>query len=427
MSASPTPQAATRQAPATRKQPLHGVAAKAHKALSRIAGGVLLRQPVNVRFWDGSELRSRDGSGATLVVRDPVALAYWAYAPGQLGLARAWVTSKLAAQGDFEQLLSLRASLEELPLTKVDHARLALIALALAGRTALRPPPIPHSEARQRGRLHSLIRDRHAIGHHYDISNGFYRLLLGPSMVYSCAYFASPRDTLEQAQERKLEAICAKLALRPGERLLDIGCGWGSLLLHAAEHHRVRGVGVTLSEAQAELARSRVREAGVSDEIEIRIADYRQLADGPYDKIASIGMYEHVGLAQYRAYAHKVRSLLKPGGLFLNDGVARLHAAFARRPSFINRYVFPDGELHPLSALIGSVEQAGMETRQVESWREHYEHTLRCWHSNLIANREAMEAEVGAERTRVWELYTLACALGFRSGEITNYQVLAER
>jgi cyclopropane-fatty-acyl-phospholipid synthase len=408
-------------------QPPHGVAARVSRALGQIAGGVLLRQPVNVRFWDGSEFRGRDGSNPTVVVRDPAALAYLAYAPGQLGLARAWVAGTLAAQGDFEQLLSLRASLEELPLTKLDHARLALTALALAGRTALRPPTIPRSEARQRGRLHSPIRDRQSIGHHYDVSNGFYGLLLGPSMVYSCAYFASSRDTLEQAQEHKLEAICKKLALRPGERLLDIGCGWGSLLVHAVEHHGVRGVGVTLSEAQAELARSRVREAGLSDEIEIRIADYRQLADGPYDKVASIGMYEHVGLAQYRAYAHKVRSLLKPGGLFLNDGVARLYSAFSRRPSFINRYVFPDGELHPLSALIASVEQAGMEPRQVQSWREHYEQTLRCWHRNLIANRDAMEAEVGAERTRVWELYTLACALAFRSGEITNYQVLAER
>ncbi len=209
--------------------------------------------------------------------------------------------------------------------------------------------------------------------------------------------------------------------------MLDIGCGWGSLLLHAVHHHGVRGVGVTLSQAQAELARERVRQAGLSDHIEIRVTDYRRLSDGPYDRIASIGMYEHVGRSHYREYTRKVRSLLRPGGLFLNAGVARLHSSLERGPTFINRYVFPDGELHPLSALIAGLEQAALEVRALESWREDYGRTLRCWHRNLVANRAAMELEVGPERTRVWELYTLACALAFDDGEITNYQLLAER
>jgi cyclopropane-fatty-acyl-phospholipid synthase len=241
------------------------------------------------------------------------------------------------------------------------------------------------------------------------------------------ALFDSPADSLESAQERKHELICSKLALRPGERMLDIGCGWGSLLIHAARNHGARGVGVTLSGAQAELARARVREAGLSDRLEIRVADYRTLADGPYDKISSVGMYEHVGLSRYGAYARAVRSLLRPGGLFLNDGIARLFSPPRRGKTFISRYVFPDGELHPLAALIGSVEREGLEPRGVECTREQYARTLRCWHANLAAARAEAEAEIGAERARVWELYMLGSALAFDGAEITNYQLLAQR
>jgi cyclopropane-fatty-acyl-phospholipid synthase len=308
-----------------------------------------------------------------------------------------------------------------------DRVQLVWLALRLAGRRALVSPPAPASEARPRGRLHSLARDRRAVGHHYDISNRFYQLLLGPTLVYSAAVFARDDESLESAQERKLESICSSLRIGPGERLLDIGCGWGSLLLHAARHHRARGVGITLSEAQADLARRRVRECGLSDQIEIRLADYRSVTDGPFDKIASIGMYEHVGLANYGSYARKVRSLLRTGGLFLNDGIARLFSAPPRRPTFISRYVFPDGELHPLAALVGSLEQAGLEPREVSSSREHYARTLRRWYHNLQRNRVEAEAEIGPERLRVWQLYILASAVGFDDAEISNYQVLAER
>ncbi len=386
--------------------------------------------PVAIRFWDGSQLSPGDPGSTprppTIHIRDPRALAYLAYAPGQLGLARAWATGALELEGEFEPVLTLRQCLDALRLSSSEHALLALSALWLAGRSALPPPSIPQTEARQSGRLHSLSRDRGAISHHYDVSNRFYRLLLGPTMVYSCAYFESGDETLELAQEHKLEAICNKLRLAGGERLLDIGCGWGSLLVHAAQHHHVRGVGVTLSEAQAELARARVREAGLADEIEIRVVDYRLIDDGPYDKVASIGMYEHVGIDQYRVYARKVKSLLRPRGLFLNDGIARLYSTFSRRPSFFNRYIFPDGEIHPLSALIAGVENGGLEVRGVESWREHYARTLRCWHRNLAERREEIVREVGTERTRVWELYLLASGLGFSDGEITNYQLVAE-
>jgi cyclopropane-fatty-acyl-phospholipid synthase len=402
-----------------------GAAALARRAADKIGGGALLRLPLGVRFWDGSELHGYAGRElATLRLHDPSALAYLVHSPDQLGLARTWATGGLDVDGDLSDVLALRDRLSGLRLRAQDRVRLGLLALRLAGRRALLWPPPPATEARPRGRLHSLGRDRRAIGHHYDISNRFYELLLGRTLAYSAAVFARKDESLESAQERKLEEICTRLRLKPGERLLDIGCGWGSLLLHAAHHHGARGVGITLSEAQADLARRRVRESGLSDQIEIRIADYRTVADGPFDKIASIGMYEHVGLANYVGYARKVRSLLRKGGLFLNDGIARLFSAVPRRPTFISRYVFPDGELHPLAALVGSLEQAGLEPREVSSTREHYARTLRHWYQNL---RPEAAAEIGSERLRVWQLYILASAAGFDDAEISNYQVLAER
>ncbi len=405
-----------------------GAAALARRAANKIAGGAFLQLPLGVRFWDGSELHGHAGQElATLRIHDPSALAYLVHAPNQLGLARTWATGGLDVDGELKDVLALRDRLGALRLRAQDRIQLVWLALRLAGRRALISPPPPTTEARPRGRLHSLGRDRRAIGHHYDISNRFYELLLGPTLVYSAAVFGRDDEPLESAQERKLESICTRLRIHPGERLLDIGCGWGSLLLHAARHHGARGVGITLSEAQADLARRRVRESGLSDQIEIRIADYRTLTDGPFDKVASIGMYEHVGLANYPAYARKVRSLLRKGGLFLNDGIARLFSVSPRRPTFISRYVFPDGELHPLAALVGSMEQAGLEPREVSSTREHYARTLRRWYENLQRHRDEAEAEVGPERLRVWQLYILASAAGFDDAEISNYQVLAER
>jgi cyclopropane-fatty-acyl-phospholipid synthase len=259
------------------------------------------------------------------------------------------------------------------------------------------------------------------------VSHRFYELLLGPSMVYSCAYFADEEDSLEAAQERKLEVICRKLRLQPGERLLDVGCGWGSLLLHAAARHGVRGVGVTLSETQARYARERIRRAGFADRVEVRVADYREIADGPFDKIASVGMYEHVGRDELDSYVRSVRSLLSPGGLFLNHGIARLHSEPPKGDTFISRYVFPDGELHPVTDVMSAMQGTELEVRDVESLREHYPLTLRRWAANLSAHRAEAIAEVGEERERVWRLYLAACALAFEDGDITVYQVLAAR
>ncbi len=395
---------------------------------SRIGGGRIAALPIAVRFWDGSELAlSGQAPVATVLIRGPEVVARLIREPTTLGLARAWITGGLDVEGELDTLLGLRARLAGVRLSAREHAWLALVALRLAGRAAIARPPLPAHEVRPRGRRHSRTRDRAAISHHYDISNRFYELLLGPSMSYSCASFGSPDDSLEAAQERKHELICEQLQLASGERLLDIGCGWGSLLLHAVRHHGVRGVGVTLSVQQAELARRRVREAGLSDQIEIRIADYRELRDGPYDKIASIGMYEHVGAARYGLYLRQAHALLAPGGRFLNDGIARLYSSQAGRDTFITRYVFPDGELHPIAAFLTEMQNAGLEIRGVRSLREDYARTLRCWYANLERDRAQARAEVGEERVRVWETYILGSAHAFIDGEITNYHVVAER
>jgi len=405
------------------------VAPAVRDVLGSVAAGRLAELPVSLRFWDRSTLASARAGAPVVQVRDRSAVAHLLHAPGQIGLVRAWVTGALAVDDDseLEAVLRLRGEFGVLHLTPGERARLLAAAVRIAGPRVLRRPPVPAVEAHRPGRLHSLGRDRAAIRHHYDVSNAFYRLVLGPSMIYSCAYFDHPDESLEAAQERKLELICRKLRLAPGERLLDIGCGWGSLLIHAAEHHGARGVGVTLSEAQAQLARERIEAAGLSDRVEVRVSDYREVADGPFDKIASVGMYEHVGRDQLARYAHTLHRLLRPGGLFLNHGIARLHSEPPEADTFLTRYVFPDGELHPVTDVMASLQDAGLEVRDVESLREHYPPTLRRWLSNLDAHHEDAVAEVGEARAQVWRLYMLGSALGFEAGDITVYQLLGTR
>jgi cyclopropane-fatty-acyl-phospholipid synthase len=432
-------------------QPLSGVASRTRRSIATAAGSALRRVghgrltelPLAVSFWDGSCLPGQtvNGTGGertVLVATGPRALAHLLRQPGQLGLARAWIDGSLTVRGDLEHVLELRGSLPEVRLSLTDRVRLAATAALAAGPGVLRAPPIPAIEAavgrrrrlrldRDGGERHSLGRDQAAVRHHYDISNDFYRLVLGPTMVYSCAYFSSLGDTLEQAQEHKLDLICRKLQLHPGERLLDIGCGWGSLVLRAAANYGARAVGVTLSEPQAELARERVRQHGLQDRIEIRVADYRELSDGPFDKIASVGMYEHVGRAELGYYVRRATELLAPGGLFLNHGIARLHSERPTTDTFISRYVFPDGELHPVGDLIEELAAAELEVRDVESLREHYPLTLRRWLSNLQEHRDEAIRIAGPERERAWRLYMLASAQAFETGEITVYQVLSAR
>jgi cyclopropane-fatty-acyl-phospholipid synthase len=301
--------------------------------------------------------------------------------------------------------------------------------LLRAGGIGPRPTP-PVEESRLEGRLHSKERDARAVRHHYDVGNDFYRLVLGPSMVYSCAYWTHQEDptyTLEDAQRDKCELIARKLDLRPGMRLLDVGCGWGSMVIHAAREHGVRAVGVTLSPEQAELARKRVVEAGLEESVEIRIQDYRDVHDGPFDAISSIGMAEHVGAERYAEYARQLFQLLKPGGRLLNHQIVRRPGPVKRRRTFISAFVFPDGELLPLDQIVASLEFAGFEIRDVESLREHYGRTLRQWVANLQQHWDECVQLTSLGRAKVWQVYMAGSALSFEKGRIGIDQVLAVR
>lgn len=381
--------------------------------------------PAAVRFWDGSELGPGELGTATdtVVLRSRKALTYALMRPDQLGIARGWVSGEIELEGDLYRVMAAGSKLYGFDFTPREKIDALAIAVRL-GAIKIPPPKPPSVEAKVGGRLHSLRRDREAIKHHYDVSNRFYRMILGPTMVYSCAYFASPDDSLEQAQTRKLDVICQKLQLSEGERLLDIGCGWGSLMIHAAANYGVRVVGVTLSEEQAAFARQRIVDAGLADRCEVRIQDYREVADGPYDKVVSVGMFEHVGASQLDAFMEQVTSLTEPGGLALHHGICRRHREEDVPDTFIQRYVFPDGELHEVAKVIATAERAGQELRDVESLREHYALTLRRWVDNLEQNREAAIGEVGTERERVWRLYMTASALAFERGDVSIHQML---
>lgn len=357
--------------------------------------------------------------------------------PGELGLARAWVAGDLGVEGDLYAALDLVAGLlwergedargvsEALRDPEVRAAVRGL--LKMAGSPL--PPAPPREEVRRRRHLHTKRSDKRAISHHYDVGNDFYEIVLGPSMIYSCAYW-DEGGTLEDAQRDKLELISGKLDLKPGQRLLDVGCGWGSMAIHAAREHGASVVGVTLSQEQAAYARKRVADEGLTDKVEIRVQDYRDVADGPYDAISSIGMAEHVGAERYLEYAEVLYQLLKPGGRLLNHQIARRpqrdESAYSV-DEFIDAYVFPDGELAPIGTTVTQLERAGFEVRDVESIREHYALTLRRWVTNLEAQWPRAVKLSSPGRARVWRLYMAASALAFERNRIGVNQVLAVR
>jgi cyclopropane-fatty-acyl-phospholipid synthase len=384
--------------------------------------------PIAVEAYDGTRM-GRPDADATLVVRSPAALQRLLTAPGELGFARAYVEGHLDVEGDIFAALALRDHLPEVRLNRRQWVDMLRLATAAGGLRALRPLPPPPEEARLRGRRHSRARDAEAIAHHYDVSNQFYRLVLGPSLTYSCAVWHDPSISLEDAQAAKHELICRKLGLEPGMRLLDVGCGWGGMVLHAAEHHGVRAVGITVSARQADLAGKRVAEAGLADRVEIRLQDYRDVTDGPYDAISSIGMFEHVGLASLRLYLQRLHGLLRPQGRLLNHAIARPPGDRPRfaRASFIDRYVFPDGELHEIGEVVSAMQRESLEVRHVESLREHYALTLRRWVANLEAGWDEAVAEAGLARARIWRLYMAASAVNFEAARNQIHQVLAVR
>ena len=397
--------------------------------MARIIEGLLGEDlPVRVEGYDGTRL-GPSGAAATVVIRSPAALQRLLTAPGELGFARAYVEGHLDVEGDIFTALSLHDRLPTVRLDRKQWADVLRFATAAGGLRVLRPLPPPREEAHLHGRRHSRARDAAAVAHHYNVSNNFYRTVLGPSLTYSCAVFDDPSTTLEAAQSAKHELVCNKLGLQPGMRLLDVGCGWGGMVLHAAEHHGVCAVGITVSSRQADLAAKRVADAGVADRVEIRMQDYRDVRDGPYDAISSIGMFEHVGLAQLRSYFARLCDLLPEEGRLLNHAIARPPGDRPRfaRASFIDRYVFPDGELHEAGSVVSAMQGEGFELRHVESLREHYALTLRRWVTNLEANWDAAVNEAGPARARIWRLYMAGSALNFEAGRTQIYQALAVR
>ncbi|MEV7345716.1 class I SAM-dependent methyltransferase [Streptomyces sp. NPDC093544] len=391
--------------------------------------------PVRIRAWDGSE--AGPPAAPVLVVRNRRAVRRLLWKPGELGLARAWVAGDLAVEGDLYTALGLMSGLlwerGEDARGTAQALRDPEVRAALRGLVKLAgplPPAPPGEEVRRRRHLHTKRSDRRAISHHYDVGNDFYEVVLGPSMVYSCAYWESGEATLEEAQRDKLDLIARKLDLKAGQRLLDVGCGWGSMAIHAAREYGVSVVGVTLSQEQAAYARKRVAEEGLTDRVEIRVQDYRDVADGPFDAISSIGMAEHVGAERYLEYAEVLHQLLRPGGRLLNHQIARPprrdESAYSV-DEFIDAYVFPDGELAPVGTTVTQLERAGFEVRDVESIREHYALTLRHWVTNLEAQWGRAVRLTSPGRARVWRLYMAASALAFERNRIGVNQVLAVR
>jgi len=393
--------------------------------LRRELRSALPDRPFELRFWDGSSLPSSNGNGGPVFsVRSPRAVAHALRAPGQIGLSRAYVSGELVVD-ELDAVLALLNQWTPPPIDRGTRLRLLLAAARAAG--VMRPPPVPQIELQPRGKRHSIERDARAVRHHYDVSNGFFALFLDASMTYSCAVFDDVDEPLETAQERKLEMVCRKLALREGERVLDVGCGWGSFPIHAAGRHGVRVVGITLSEPQARLARERADEAGVGDRVEFRVMDYRELRGERFDAIASIGMVEHVGSERIDLYAQQLAALLGPGGRLLNHGIARLRSGEAEAGGFSERYVFPDAAPLHLSRVQQALERAGFQTEHVEGFAEHYARTLTHWLRRLDSNAEEAERLAGAERLRAWRLYLRAARSGFQTGFTSIYQVRCRR
>lgn len=385
---------------------------------------VLAERPFTLRFWDGSRLEATCGEGPTFTLRSPAALAHQLRAPGQLGLGRAYASGELAVD-DLDRLITLLDTFKAPPIGSAARVRLALAAALACGPRRL--PSIPASELRPRGRRHSPERDARAVRHHYDVPGEFFAMFLDESMTYSCAAFRDGAQTLEQAQRVKLEMVCRKLELQQGQRVLDVGCGWGSFVLHAAREHGVHAVGITLSPAQARLARQRVAQAGLSERVEIRVADYRSLVGERFDAIASIGMVEHVGSSQIDAYAGRLAALLRTDGRLLNHGIARLRHGDPEAGPFSERYVFPDAAPLHLSRVLLALERAGIEPLHVEGLREDYVRTLSAWIERLDGSLVPAERLAGAERLRVWRLYLRAARKGFSSGFTSVFQVLGRR
>jgi len=398
--------------------------------------GQLLADDIPFRFtaYDGSSTGPKDAEYGMDLLNER-GLRYLLTAPGDLGLARAYVSGDLTLPGThpgdpYPALVAIKGDPNGLRFRMPSPADLLGLVRSV-GLSSLKPPPIPAEEHVPRwrriveGMLHTPERDAEVIHHHYDVSNRFYELILGPSMTYTCAVFDGEESTLEQAQYAKYDLVARKLDLQPGQRLLDVGCGWGGMVRHAASKYGVKALGVTLSAEQARWAQQRIKEDGLDDLAEVRHLDYRDVPESGFDAISSIGLTEHIGVANYPAYFAFLRDKLAPRGRLLNHCITRPHNRRQRTGPFIDRYVFPDGELIGSGRIITEIQDAGLEVHHEENLRAHYARTLAGWNRNLREHWDACVAEVGEGTARAWGLYMAGSRLGFETNEIQLHQVLA--
>ncbi|MET9342609.1 class I SAM-dependent methyltransferase [Nonomuraea sp. NPDC003804] len=383
----------------------------------------------NIAFmaYDGSKA-GPDGADVRIEVKSPIAVAYLAQAPGELGLARAYVSGHIDVHGDMYTLLDRMWNITTNDLTlgeKIEAVR-ALGTKPLLMRVPPPPQEMRRSTLARLGSRHAKQRDAEAIHHHYDVSNRFYEWVLGPSMAYTCAVFPREDASLEEAQFTKFDLVARKLDLKPGMRLLDVGCGWGGMVMHAAREYGVKALGVTLSRQQAEWAQKAIVDAGLQDLAEVRFMDYRDVAESDFDAVSSIGLTEHIGKEQLPGYFADLYDKLRPGGRLLNHCITRPTSTekTINKGGFINRYVFPDGELESAGYLISMMENTGFEVRHEENLREHYARTLKFWCDNLDDNWEDALQEVGQGTARVWRLYMAGCIVGFERNKVQLHQVL---
>jgi len=376
-----------------------------------------------IRLWSGDVWGNSENSHFSLVLKHPDSLRRMLVGANQVTLGEAYIYDDFDIEGDVEAAFEFGSYLTQHELELTEKLRVAGLLLRLPhhqnGHEKLGRAPHLH------GRLHSKQRDREAVTYHYDLSNDFYQIWLDQRMMYSCAYFERGDEDLDTAQAKKLEYLCRKLRLRAGDRLLDVGCGWGGLVMWAAEHFGASALGVTLSQAQADLANEHIRAAGLADRCQVQVRDYRDLPDaGGFDKIVSVGMFEHVGEAHLPEYFEHVWKLLRPGGVFLNHGIATSAIFHRKGPSFIDKYVFPDGGLVPIATTIRLAEACGFEVRDVESLREHYARTLRLWVRRLESRYEDAKRITNETVYRIWRIYMAGCAWAFAKGRVSVYQVL---
>ncbi|MDR6864101.1 cyclopropane-fatty-acyl-phospholipid synthase family protein [Phycicoccus sp. 3266] len=404
-----------------------GLATQFAEALAPVVGGEL---PVHLTLWDGSSAGPADAP--RVVVRSPRALRRLLRHPGELGAAQAYVTGELDVEGDLDDALTHVWSVAQergLGGIRPTPAVVAgVVRLARSAGVLGRPLPPPASQAVVRGRLHSLRRDRAAISHHYDLSNDFYQLILDPHLAYSCGYWRSddPDYTVEDAQRDKFELVGRKLGLREGSRLLDVGCGWGSMSLYAAEHFGAQVTGVTIAAEQKRFIDARIRERGLQDRVEIRLQDYRDVPDTGFDAVVSLEMGEHVGQRNYPTYAKVLHDAVRPGGRVLVQQMSRR----GRHPGggpFIEQFIAPDMHMRPVGDTVALIEESGLEVRDVHALREHYVRTVDAWHDTFEANWDRAVDLVGEEIARVWRLYLVGGSMAFRDGRMGVDQILAVR